>query len=133
MNDSNRAIAYLQKAKDNLADAQILLAANRAEGTCNRAYYALFDGILALLFTTNGPLPKTHTGAHTEFRKQFIQTGLFARTTSNTITELFNLRQGSDYEIDFDISVEDAQDAVEKSTEFLIHVDAYLRDNGFTL
>lgn len=72
-----------------------------------------------------------HTGAHTEFRKQFIKTGLFGDSFSATISELFNLRQGGDYEIDFDISVEDATDAVSTATEFLFQVEAYLRQNGF--
>ncbi len=63
--------------------------------------------------------------------KQFIKTGLFADSFSVTISELFNLRQGGDYEIDFDISLEDAQDAVEKVSEFLLQVEAYLQENGF--
>ena len=76
-------------------------------------------------------IPKTHTGAHTEFRKQFIKAGLFADSFCITMSALFNLRQGGDYEIDFDISREDAQDAVAKASEFLLQVEAYLRENGF--
>ncbi|GAB2559513.1 HEPN domain-containing protein [Spirosoma areae] len=131
MSDLNRAKAHLQKAKEDLSDAQLLLEANRPEGTCNRAYYSLFHSIIALLHTTDSGVPKTHTGAHTEFRKQFIKTGLFAEVFSAAISELFNLRQGGDYEIDFDISVEDAQDAVNKATEFLLQVEAYLRSTGY--
>ena len=112
MSDLQRATAYINKAKANLQEAQILLEAGFPDGTCNRAYYALFDCILALLHTTSGPVPKTHTGAHTEFRKQFIQNNRFDVTVSNTITELFNLRQGGDYELDFDITLDDAQSAV---------------------
>ncbi|GAB3490865.1 hypothetical protein GCM10027341_03130 [Spirosoma knui] len=108
MSDLNRSLAYLQKAEDDLQQAHILFDAAYADGTINRAYYALFDGILALLNTTDGPIPKTHTGAHTEFRKQFIRTGLIGEEYSTTITELFNLRQGGDYDLDFAISLEDA-------------------------
>ncbi|GAB3737002.1 HEPN domain-containing protein [Spirosoma lituiforme] len=132
MSDLQRAKAYLQKAEEDLEEARILLEANFPDGTCNRAYYSLFHSIMALLQATSDSMPKTHTGAHTEFRKQFIKTGLFAESFSVIISELFNLRQGGDYEIDFDISIEDARSAVNHSSEFLLQVEAYLRENGFT-
>ena len=132
MSDKKRAIAYLLKAENDLAEARLLLEAGYPDGTCNRAYYALFDCLLALLHSTEGQVPKTHTGTHNEFRKRFIITGIFDRIYSNTITELFNLRQGGDYEIDFDISLEDAQDVVEKAAEFLLQAEVYLRQNGFS-
>lgn len=87
---------------------------------------------MALLQATGDSMPKTHTGAHTEFGKQFIKTGLFAESLSVIISELFNLRQGGDYEIDFDISIEDASSAMNHASEFLLQVEAYLRENGFT-
>ncbi|AKD54137.1 HEPN domain-containing protein [Spirosoma radiotolerans] len=132
MSDLKRVSAYLQKAGEDLEEAQVLLKANFPDGTCNRAYYSLFHSIMALLQATSDSTPKTHTGAHTEFRKQFIKTGLFAESFSVIISELFNLRQGGDYEIDFDISIEDASAAVNHASEFLHQVDAYLRENGFT-
>ncbi len=131
MSDRNRVMSYLSKAKNDLEEARLLLENEYADGTCNRAYYALFDCLLSLLHSTGGPLLKTHTGTHTEFRKQFIQTGFFERIDSDTITELFNLRQGGDYELDFDIALEDAQDAFEKASEFITKTEAYLRQNGF--
>ncbi|QJD80273.1 HEPN domain-containing protein [Spirosoma rhododendri] len=127
MNDLNRAEAHLQKAAEDLREARSLLDAGFPDGTCNRAYYALFHAIIALLYTTDGPIPKTHTGAHTEFRRQFIRPGLFADSFSNTITLLFNLRQGSDYEIEFDTTLDDAQDAVNKAAEFLSKAEAYMK------
>ena len=77
MSDKKRRKAYWIKAENDLTEARILLEAEHPDGTCNRAYYALFDCLLALPRTTAGPIPKTHTGSHIEFRKQFIQTGLF--------------------------------------------------------
>ncbi|UHG92033.1 HEPN domain-containing protein [Spirosoma oryzicola] len=120
-------------AHEDLGEAQTLLSANYPDGTCNRAYYSLFHTILALLHFTNHPIPKTHTGAHTEFRRQFIKTGLFAESISVAISELFNLRQGGDYEIDFEITLDDAQSAVHQAADFLLRTEAYLRENGFPL
>lgn len=131
MINEGRIQNYLLKAKNDLAEARLLLSAEYCDGACNRAYYTLFDCLMSLLHSTGGPLPKTHTGTHTEFRKQFILGGIFDRIYSNTITELFNLRQGGDYEIDFDISLDDAQDAVEKAAEFVRQTEEYLRQNSF--
>ncbi|GAB3563531.1 hypothetical protein GCM10027578_07400 [Spirosoma luteolum] len=127
MTDRSLSNAHLKKAIDDLREAQSLLDAGFTDGTCNRAYYALFHAVLAMLHTTDASVPKTHTGAHTEFRRQFIRTGLISETLSTTITTLFNLRQGSDYEIGFDISLDDAQDAVEQASSFLTTVQVYLR------
>lgn len=131
MSDLKRAGAYFRKAQVDLREARVLLNSEFPDGVCNRAYYALFDCILSLLHTTDGPIPKTHTGAHTEFRRQFIQAGLFPKTYSDIITELFNLRQGGDYEIDFDISLEDAHSALTQATEFFQQTEAYLRSIGY--
>lgn len=131
MKDLNRSNAHLQKAGEDLLEARSLLEAGFPDGTCNRAYYCLFHCIVALLHSTDGPVPKTHTNAHTEFRRQFIKTGIFDESFSGFIAELFNLRQGGDYEIDFDISAEDAQSAVNKATEFLRLAEAYLQSTGF--
>ena len=119
MKDLKRADAHLLKASEDLLEAISLFEAGFTDGTCNRAYYALFHCILALLHTENGPIPKTHTGAHTEFRKHFIKGGTFDESFSGSISELFNMRQGGDYDIEFDISIEDAESAVELATVFL--------------
>ena len=126
MSDLIRTEAYLRKAAGNLREARLLVKASFPGGTANRAYYTLFDCILALLHTMDGPVPQTHTGAHTEFRKQFIKTGIFAETYSALISELFNLRQAGDYEVDFIISIDDAQAAVDQVAEFLATVQAYV-------
>lgn len=130
MSDLTQTTAYLRKAAENLREARVLVKALLPGGTANRAYYTLFDCFWALLHTTGGPVPKTHTGAHTEFRRQFIKTGIFAESYSALISELFNLRQAGDYEVDFVISIDDAQVAVNQVAEFLetvqTHVDQLL-------
>ncbi|MFD2571665.1 HEPN domain-containing protein [Spirosoma soli] len=59
MSDLRRAIAHLRKAESNSEEARILMNAKFPDGASNRAYYAMFDCIMALLHTTDGPIPKT--------------------------------------------------------------------------
>lgn len=129
MKDVEKAFRFLQKAADDLDDANLLKESDRTTGAINRAYYALFHCITALLYTTGGNIPKTHTGVHTEFRKQFILTNIFPATDSALITNLFNMRQGGDYELDFDISTEDVTDALQLTTDFYQRVKSYLIQN----
>ncbi|TAE21861.1 MAG: HEPN domain-containing protein [Cytophagales bacterium] len=129
MKDIKRAFLFLRKADDDLQEANILLEAGRPDGTSNRAYYSMYHSIVALLHTTDSVLTKTHTGAHTEFRRQFVLTTIFPAADSGLITKLFNMRQGGDYEPEFDISIEDAEDAVVQATDFYGRVRDYLLTN----
>jgi uncharacterized protein (UPF0332 family) len=43
---------YMQKAKRALDEARLLLGAQKAEGACSRAYYAMHDAAHAALFAT---------------------------------------------------------------------------------
>lgn len=61
-----------------------------------------------------------------------MSNGIFAETDSALISELFNLRQAGDYEVDFNMSLEDAQAAVKHAAQFLEAVRTYLAQNGFT-
>jgi uncharacterized protein (UPF0332 family) len=84
--------AYLQKALDCLIDAETLLAGNRNEAACNRAYYAIFDAILALLAVTEETYFKTHQGAHTRFRELYIKTNKLSPHLSDVLNEALALR-----------------------------------------
>lgn len=57
---------YLHKARRALSGARLLLQAGDTEGSCNRAYYAMFDAAHAALIcvgveSLDAPI-KTHNG-----------------------------------------------------------------------
>jgi uncharacterized protein (UPF0332 family) len=126
---NEEATGYLQKAKDCLADAEYLLDGNRIDASCNRSYYAIFDAIQALLSLTEDIYFKTHQGAHTKFRELYIKTNKLPLHFSETLTEALNLRQGGDYELDFEITSDKAHTIFRKATEFVKLIETYLSDN----
>lgn len=118
--------AYLQKAKDCLSDAEYLLKDDRLEAACNRSYYAIFDAVQALLSHTEEPYIKTHQGAHIRFRELYLKSGKLPLALNSILTEAFNLRQGSDYELDFELTGEKARQMFENATGFVVTIEAYL-------
>lgn len=96
----------INKSEQFLEDASVLVAQERYEGAVNRAYYAAFTVIRAILFF-EGIFAKTHSGVHTKFRELFIKTNKVDIEYSEQLSELADQRQRVDY--DFYIPVEEEE------------------------
>jgi uncharacterized protein (UPF0332 family) len=114
----NEALKALEKAKDAVQNAAYDLKGGFVLATANRAYYACYYCMTALLYTEN-VYAKTHQGIRAKFSEHFIKPGVFPVTTSEIISLLFDYRQEADYDLDADITPEEASDLVEKAREFL--------------
>jgi uncharacterized protein (UPF0332 family) len=122
--------AYMLIAEECLRDSRSLLQTKSYRSASGRAYYAYFDAVRALLASKN-ITTKSHSSIKMLFGEYFVQAGPFTRSDAKAFQRLFLLRQNSDYEIDENVSEADASDAVETASEFLLQVEAYLRQNGF--
>lgn len=116
-------------AEDCLEEAAILFQNKKFRGACGRAYYAYFD---AILLATKEITTKSHAAARGLFSANFVKAGPFEKKDSTYLNELFELRQAGEYDPDEDISEEDTRRAIDLASEFLLQVEAYLRENGFT-
>lgn len=58
-------------------------------------------------------------GLRSKFSELFIKTGIFPIVASDTIAILFDYRQEADYDIDAEITVEEAEAIIEKAGSFL--------------
>ncbi|MBN8826292.1 HEPN domain-containing protein [Spirosoma sp.] len=117
-------------AEECLRDARYLLQNESYRSATVRAYYAYFDAVRALLATKNIS-SKSHSSIKMLFGEHFVQTGIFERADAKDFHKLFLLRQNSDYDADEEITELDAQDAVETASEFILQVEAYLRQTNF--
>ena len=122
---------YMGRAYDCLRQANLLLDEGEYTGVVNRAYYSYFDAVRAILATLN-IATKSHAAVQNLFSLHFVKDGLFDRNDIKALAKLFDMRQNSDYEAEPDISEADAHYAVDITTEFLLQVEVYLRQNGFT-
>ncbi len=121
---------YMSRAYDCLRQARILMNDDEYTGVCNRTYYAYFDSIRALLATLD-IATRSHAAVQNLFSLHFVKAGLFAREDIWVVSKLFEMRQESDYDADPAVDETDAQYALTVTIEFLLQVEAYLKQNGF--
>ncbi len=119
----------LSQAQDSLREAEILHAAEAPRGAINRAYYAMFYAVLALLTTKQLGTSK-HSGAIGLFDREFVKTGVFPPKLSKALHLGFDQRQVYDYGemIELDDVVSDQ--AIADAKEFVAAVEQYLTDQG---
>lgn len=95
--------------------------------TANRAYYACYYCMTALLYTQD-VYAKTHQGTRSKFTELFIKTGIFPLAISDSIALLFDSRQEADYDLDADITVEEAGRLIIKAKEFIFLAEKYCKE-----
>lgn len=114
----------LEKAGDAIDNAIYNLKGGFFAATANRAYYAGYYCIIALLYSQN-VYSKTHQGARAKFSELFIKTAIFPIETSDSITMLFDYRQEADYDLDEDITYQEAEHLIDKANEMYQLTKAY--------
>ncbi|WP_176237898.1 HEPN domain-containing protein [Candidatus Hakubella thermalkaliphila] len=68
----------LEKARETLEDAELLLSQNRLSSAVNRLYYSLFYGVLALL-ETKGLASSKHAGVRALFNQHFVKDNIVSK------------------------------------------------------
>jgi uncharacterized protein (UPF0332 family) len=87
---------WWNKARDSLRSAHRELAANAYTFAINRAYYALFYAVSALLFEQGRQFSK-HSGVRAAFNRDIIRPGRLSREHGDLYNQLFRDRQEGDY------------------------------------
>ncbi len=121
---------YLLKARRALASARLLLENGDIEGSCNRAYYAMFDAAHAALLRhqpgINPAETRTHNGLITAFGKHLIKTGLMTPELGRVLNQVEQIRLLADYTGE-EIEPDKAAWAVEQATVFVETIQNSIR------
>ena len=116
----------LKQAEESVDEAMFLLSGKKsARSIINRAYYAMFYAVLALLIFEDYASSK-HTGVISWFNKRFIKVGIFSEEIGRSINNAFELRQRGDYREYVELSWEQVEPFVEKARSFVQEVKGYL-------
>lgn len=110
----SESLKALEKAEDAIGNAEYNLKGGFISATANRTYYACYYCMVALLYTKNVHA-KTHQGVHGKFSELFVKTAIFPVETSNDISVIFDFRQEADYDLDTDITPEEASDLIKRA------------------
>ncbi len=129
LDEEKKALSKLRldNAKERLSFIPGILELGDYKTVANRAYYAVFSAMRAVL-ALDGFDSKKHSGIISEFRKNYIKTGIFNTEMSDIISKLFNVRSSSDYDDFYIISKEKVTKQYENAKLFVETVDAYLSD-----
>lgn len=91
------ALYRLKQAEESLDEAKYLYDGHRSpRSVINRAYYAMFYSVLALLIFEPFSSSK-HSGVLSYFNRRFVKSGLFSEDLGKAVNKAFDLRQRGDY------------------------------------
>ncbi|QJW88050.1 HEPN domain-containing protein [Spirosoma taeanense] len=117
----------LERAEETLQESAYNLEGGFPVVTVNRAYYAVFYCLTALLHT-EGVYTKRHSGAHGKFHELFVRTNRFPAEAAQWAQFVFQLRQAGDYDLEADITDEQAQLALAYARQFFTLAQQYINN-----
>lgn len=115
----------LKRADQALKAANSLLEQRLLVDAVSRAYYAMFHAATAILYHY-GLRVKSHSSAISLFGEHIVKTGLVDKEIGKSLRRAFDLRQKSDYEIDFEITQEKVKELVTEAKGFVTEIKAIL-------
>ncbi len=120
----------LEKAKETLNTAEFILKELKDfTGANNRAYYAIFYAIRAVIALENKDF-KRHKDVIAYFNKEYINTGIFPRNIGRKIAQAQRIREDSDYDDEYEPSYEKTQSQIDTAKELIKLVEGYLKKQG---
>ena len=108
----------LSQSKENLEEAKILLENKKYKGANNRAYYAIFHAIKAILSLEQTDFKK-HSSVLAYFNKEYINKNIFSKEIGKRISRASFYREKSDY-VDFYVVTKEESEEQIKTAETLI-------------
>ncbi len=110
--------AMESQSRDKLAVARHLHEQGNYDDAVSRAYYAVFHAATLLLYCAGFGF-SSHAQLIGAFNREFVRSGLIDPTTGAAFRDLFELRQGADYDIYHAVDQEESKIAVDRAAEFI--------------
>lgn len=115
----------LEQADEAFAAAELNLANGLERSAINRAYYAMFYAVLALL--AEGAIETSrHSGVVAKFDLLYVKPGVFRTDMSRSLHRAFLHRQAADYGTEATLTRSDVESLAAEARAFLAEVRAYL-------
>ncbi len=108
----------LGRASDALEEVEALANIEHWNACINRLYYACFYAVIALLIKHNLSSSK-HSGVRSLFNKEFVKSGIIDKDFSKWLHKAFDLRQGADYQADYQVTTELAEMTLNNAVAFV--------------
>lgn len=115
-----------ERAKEDLESAHNTYDSGEFRTANNRAYYAVFHALRAVLALDEYD-SKKHSGIISEFRKRYIKTQIFESSVSDMIGDTFEIRNLSDYEDMYIVSKSATLIQIQNAEKVVKAVEEYLK------
>ena len=115
----------LERAKQDLSDAEFSYKNRRYLNANNRAYYTIFHAIKSVLALERVDFKK-HKDVLAYFNQYYIKTEKFPKMISKKISQANKVREDSDYDDEFIPSDEETKIQIETAREIIQLVEEYL-------
>ena len=116
----------LETAKEDLETTRSNLRDGNLRASVNRSYYAIFRALRAVIALEQFDSSK-HSGVIAHINQFYVKAGVFDKDFSKMIDSAFRLREKADYQDFFVVSVEEAQDQMDKAEKILSVVEEYVK------
>lgn len=115
----------LERAKEELAAAELLYANEKLRAANNRAYYSIYYSLTAVLCLE--PIAfKKHKDTIGYFNKNYVHAGMFPNEIGRSISKAAKVRHASDYDEFYIASKEEAQKQIQTAKVVIDLVDKFI-------
>ena len=115
----------LERAKQDLSDAEFNYNNKRYLNANNRAYYSIFHAIRAVLAVERIDF-KRHKDVLAYFNQHYIKNEIFPKMISKKISQASKVREDSDYDDEFIPTDEETKMQIDTAKELIKLVETYL-------
>jgi uncharacterized protein (UPF0332 family) len=128
MQDKRKTLSNyrLEKAKEDLDTAKIMLQHRKPAQSVNRSYYAIFHAVRALLsfdlFDS-----KRHSSIIGYFNKHYVASGKISQEYYKMLARAFDKRMKSDYYDFHVVNMEDAEQQLGDANLFIELIETYIK------
>lgn len=117
----------LERAKEDLLDAELSYKNTRYLNANNRAYYSIFHAIRAILALERVDF-KRHKDVLAYFNQYYIKTEIFPKIMGKKIAQARKIREDSDYDDEFEPTDEQTKMQIETAKELIKLVEEYINE-----
>ena len=121
----NGEVLLLQRARESLTAARIMISKKLPNIAASRAYYAMFYTAEALLLK-RGLVYSSHSAVIAAYGREFARSAELDPKFHRYLIASQNTRHVGDYGVEENVSPADAQRVVEWAEEFILAAEKYL-------
>ena len=131
LDDENRSLLVkmqMEKSRSEMLTVDLLVRENRPSAAIGRLYYAVFHAVSALLVHDSIRV-KSHKGAYTQFCLHYVNTGKVSQRYGKWYKDLEDMREESDYNCFYSVTVEDVQNWMPLAKEMIDTIAEMVKEN----